>query len=64
MTAKRKGQEVPTAQESQENNKVQRQIKALQKRCRELEYDIIYIKMQLPKPHNPVGFKINQNDNE
>lgn len=39
---------------------VQSQIKALQKRCRELEYDVIYIKLQLEnKKPNPIGFKVN-----
>jgi len=39
--------------------KVQRQIKALQKRIRQLEYEVIYIRTQLPEKVKPVvGFKI------
>jgi hypothetical protein len=44
--------------------KVQRQIKALQKRIKQLEYDIIYVKTQLPEKVKPVaGFRIYNNDN-
>ena len=41
--------------------KVQRQIKALQKRIKQLEYDIIFLKTQLPekaKPKPVIGFRI------
>lgn len=69
---KRNVQGVQTGQGKHVSNavKVQRQIKALQKRIRELEYDVVYIKMKLPqdKP-NPIGFKIGlpkngESDNE
>jgi hypothetical protein len=46
-----------------EEERVQRQIKALQKRIRGLEYEIYYIRLQLPKPQNPIGFKIPNHGN-
>lgn len=52
MMAKRNVQGRQTARESQDA-KVQKQIKALQKRIRELEYDVIWLKTQV-KPVNEV----------
>lgn len=43
-------------------DKVQKQIKALQKRCRELEYSVTYIMTKLPVKANPIGFIIPTNN--
>lgn len=39
--------------------KVQRQIKALQKRCRQLEYEVLDLRLKLPKPPEirQIGFQ-------
>lgn len=69
MKAKRNVQGRLTAHVSQES-KVQKQIRALQKRCRALEYDIIDLRLKMPKPISEprqIGFIVHNNlksDNE